>query len=125
MSSSLTFFSLHYNISKKLLATIRNSLYILNSSSNLLKITKEDEKMCIAIPMKIKSIDYPTAIGEIEGVEREINLQFLDENDIKVGDYVMVHVGFAISKVDEEYVKQFVETVQEIERLEEDAYHKW
>jgi hydrogenase expression/formation protein HypC len=75
--------------------------------------------------MKIKSIDYPTAIGEIEGVEREINLQFLDENDIKVGDYVMVHVGFAISKVDEEYVKQFVETVQEIERLEEDAYHKW
>ena len=81
--------------------------------------------MCIAIPMRLKKIDYPQAVGEIDGIEREVNLQLMPE-DVKEGDYVMVHVGFAISKVDESYVEDMRSFIEEVEEKDKDAaYHKW
>lgn len=56
--------------------------------------------MCVGVPMKIVDIHYPTGIAEAKGVTRNIGLQLLPEDDIKVGDFVIVHVGFAIEKVD-------------------------
>jgi hydrogenase assembly chaperone HypC/HupF len=55
--------------------------------------------MCLGIPLRIIEINEEIGIGEIGGVEREVNLRFIE--DIKVGDYVISHAGFAIQKLDE------------------------
>jgi len=57
--------------------------------------------MCLAIPAKIIELrENQKALAEVGGVQREISLALL--KDIHVGDYVIVHVGFALSKLDEE-----------------------
>lgn len=58
--------------------------------------------MCLAIPSKIISIDPDLAMGVIDtmGVSRAANLSLLDE-EVQVGDWVLVHVGLAISRIDE------------------------
>ena len=55
--------------------------------------------MCFGIPMQVKSIEGFTARCEAKGVEREASLFMLQHEDILVGDYVVVHLGHAISKV--------------------------
>lgn len=55
--------------------------------------------MCLAVPMQIKSIQGDVAICEIDGVRREASLMMVD--GIGVGDYVLIHAGFAIEKLDE------------------------
>jgi len=55
--------------------------------------------MCIAIPSKIVKIENNIATIDIDGAKREASLLLLDEP--KVGDYVIVHAGFAIHKIDE------------------------
>ena len=54
--------------------------------------------MCLAIPALIKSINGQQAIADIEGVTRDISLQLTPE--AKVGDYVMLHTGYAINIID-------------------------
>ncbi|WP_245523079.1 HypC/HybG/HupF family hydrogenase formation chaperone [Thermodesulfatator indicus] len=56
--------------------------------------------------MKLIEINYPIGIAEAEGVRREINLQLLPQEEIKVGDYVIVHVGFAIQKMSPEEAEE-------------------
>lgn len=56
--------------------------------------------MCLAVPARIMSIDGEEAVLDYGGVKRKANISML--NDVKVGDYVLVHVGYAISKMDEE-----------------------
>lgn len=70
--------------------------------------------MCLAIPTLIKSIDGTTAQAEIGGVERSISLALTPE--ARVGDYVLVHTGFAIGVIDE---KEAQETLQLLEELAE------
>lgn len=53
--------------------------------------------MCLAIPVKITSIEGKMGMGELGGVERKVSLMLLDE--VKLGDYVLLHAGFAISKI--------------------------
>ena len=55
--------------------------------------------MCLAIPMQIKSIDGFTARCEAKGVERDASLFMLQNETVNVGDYVLIHVGYAIQKV--------------------------
>jgi hydrogenase expression/formation protein HypC len=55
--------------------------------------------MCLAVPMKIKSVDGFAAVCEARGVEREVSLFMLQGEDIAPGDNVLVHVGYAIQKV--------------------------
>lgn len=54
--------------------------------------------MCLAIPTRLVSIDGDTAVGEVDGVERSVSIMMTP--DVKVGDYVIVHAGFAIQKLD-------------------------
>jgi hydrogenase expression/formation protein HypC len=54
--------------------------------------------MCLAIPALIKSINGQQAVADIEGVTRDISLQLTPE--AKVGDYVLLHTGYAISIID-------------------------
>ena len=57
--------------------------------------------MCLAIPFQLKQIvDEETAIVELNGVETRISTMLVD--DIQVGDFVILHVGYALSKLDEE-----------------------
>jgi hydrogenase expression/formation protein HypC len=61
--------------------------------------------MCLAIPAKVvELLADDQAVVEMEGVRKQISLALLDE--IVVGDYVIVHVGFALSKVDPEEAEQ-------------------
>jgi hydrogenase expression/formation protein HypC len=58
--------------------------------------------MCLAIPMKIMQVDGFNARCEAKGVEREVSLFMLQDDTLKAGDFVMVHVGYAIQRVSEE-----------------------
>jgi hydrogenase expression/formation protein HypC len=55
--------------------------------------------MCLGIPMQIRSIDGFLARCEAKGVERDANLLMLGHEDLAVGDYVVVHLGYAVDKV--------------------------
>ncbi|MCP3851239.1 MAG: HypC/HybG/HupF family hydrogenase formation chaperone [Gammaproteobacteria bacterium] len=57
--------------------------------------------MCLGIPMKVLEINQFMARCEAKGVERDVSLFMLQDELIKVGDFVVVHVGYAIQKVSE------------------------
>ena len=69
--------------------------------------------MCLAIPTLIKSIEGTAARAEIGGVERTISLMLTPE--ARVGDYVLLHTGFAISVIDEEEAWETISLFEEIE----------
>jgi hydrogenase expression/formation protein HypC len=73
--------------------------------------------MCLAIPSKIVSIDGDTAIIDVDGVRREASLLLLEE--AQINDWVIVHAGFAIHKIEEaaarESLRILKETVAELE----------
>lgn len=78
--------------------------------------------MCLAVPGKITSItddDLLTRRGKVifGGIVKEVNLSFVPEADID--DYVMVHVGFAISMVDEQEAHKVFEYLKEMDELDE------
>ena len=57
--------------------------------------------MCLAVPMQVISSDGETVIAEIDGVKRAASLMMLGE-EVAAGDYLLIHAGFAISKLDEQ-----------------------
>ena len=68
--------------------------------------------MCLAIPSKIIKIENNMAVIDVEGVQREASLLLID--DAKVGDYVIVHAGYAINKLDEQYAKETLDLMREV-----------
>ena len=58
--------------------------------------------MCLGIPMQIKSIDQYQALCETKGIERDVSLFMLQGEDIRPGDFVVVHVGYAIQKISQQ-----------------------
>ena len=66
--------------------------------------------MCLGVPMQVKSIAEDLAICEIDGVQREASLMMLD--DVQVGDYVLIHAGFAIEKIDEDEAQLTLEALR-------------
>lgn len=79
--------------------------------------------MCVGVPMQVVEINYPSGTAEARGVKRNIGLQLLPEGDVNIGDHVIVHVGFAIEKVDEKIADEIWKGLDEVLRLmdEEDA----
>ncbi len=69
-------------------------------------------EMCIAIPGRVVEVDYPFAIVDFKGTKRKVRVDLLD--DLKEGDWVLVHVGIAIQKVDEEEAKRTVKLLEQI-----------
>jgi hydrogenase expression/formation protein HypC len=67
--------------------------------------------MCLAYPMRVKEIKGSCAIVVAEGINKEINIDFL--KDAKVGDYVMVHAGFAIEKFDTKKARETIRYFRE------------
>ncbi|SMP05871.1 hydrogenase expression/formation protein HypC [Desulfurobacterium pacificum] len=70
--------------------------------------------MCVGVPMKVVEINYPMAVAEAKGVKRQINLMLLPEDEVKVGDYVMVHVGNAIEVIDEKEAEEIWKVLDEV-----------
>ncbi|MGD8457272.1 MAG: HypC/HybG/HupF family hydrogenase formation chaperone [Anaerolineales bacterium] len=77
--------------------------------------------MCLGIPGKIEEMYEKNgmSMGKVDfsGVKKEICLAYLPE--VKVGSYVIVHVGFAISEIDEEEAFQTMEMIREIEAMDD------
>ena len=71
--------------------------------------------MCLAIPSKIVKIENNLGIIDVEGVTRRANLILLD--DAKVGDYVIVHAGFAIRQIDEAEALETLKLMREAASL--------
>lgn len=78
--------------------------------------------MCLGIPGKIVELqsDSGLAMGVVDfgGVRREVCLSYV-QADVDVGDYVVVHVGFAISKIDESEARRTFEVLREMSLLDE------
>jgi len=68
--------------------------------------------MCLAVPSKIIGINNHVATVDVDGVRRDASLMLLD--DVKIGDYVIVHAGFAISKVDEDVAAQTLQDMRDM-----------
>ncbi|KPK32871.1 MAG: hydrogenase assembly protein HypC [Nitrospira bacterium SG8_35_1] len=73
--------------------------------------------MCVGVPMQIIEINYPLGVAEAKGVKRDIGLQLLPEGDIQLGDHVVVHVGFAIEKIDKERSDEIWQGLNELLEL--------
>ena len=69
--------------------------------------------MCLAVPMKIISKAGDDIVAEVDGVKKEASVMLLGE-EVVVGDYVIVHAGFAISRLDEEYAEETLRMMKEI-----------
>ncbi len=67
--------------------------------------------MCLAIPSKIVKIEDNMATIDVDGVTRKVSLLLLE--DPKVGDYVIVHAGFAIHKIDEEAAMESIKLLRQ------------
>lgn len=72
--------------------------------------------MCLAIPMKLTRIEGDKGIAELSGVKKEVSLKLLEE--VKLGDYLIIHAGFAIQRLDEEEAMKTLAIWEEIEEIE-------
>ncbi len=68
--------------------------------------------MCLAIPAEIIEIDWPYAVVNLKGAKRKVRIDLLD--DVRTGDYVLVHVGLAIQKVSKKEVEELEELWSQI-----------
>lgn len=73
--------------------------------------------MCLAIPSEIIEIKEKMATIDLGGVRREVSLLLLPE-EASVGDYVLVHAGFAIHKIDKEAAEETLKLLEEIAEKE-------
>ncbi|ARJ57073.1 HypC/HybG/HupF family hydrogenase formation chaperone [Campylobacter cuniculorum] len=70
--------------------------------------------MCLSIPSEILEIDeFNNALVQTLGVKRKVNLDLIDE-PLQKGDFVLIHVGVAMEKIDKESATQSIKTYQEI-----------
>ena len=69
--------------------------------------------MCLGVPLKIIEIDGMNGVGEVEGLRRNMRLDFIKEP--KVGEYVIVHAGFAIERLPEKQALADIEAWAEVE----------
>jgi len=70
--------------------------------------------MCMAVPMRVIEIHGDLGV-ELGGVRREVSLQLLE--DVRENDYVIVHAGFAIEKLDEEAARETLELFRQMEEV--------
>lgn len=73
--------------------------------------------MCLAIPVRVDEIiDQDTAIADIGGVRKEINVSLI--LGLEVGDYVILHVGYALNKLDKDEAEKTLKLFSELNDLE-------
>lgn len=70
--------------------------------------------MCLGVPMRLVELQGNKAVGELGGLRRRIDLSLLE--GASVGDYVIVHAGYAIEKLEEEIAQQTLKLMQDLGR---------
>ena len=72
--------------------------------------------MCLSIPSKVVSIDKEKNTAQVDtmGVMREAGLDLMEEGSLHVGDYVLIHIGFVMNKIDEEDALESLKVYKEI-----------
>jgi hydrogenase expression/formation protein HypC len=78
--------------------------------------------MCLSIPSKVIKIDKQRNVAVVDtmGVSREAGLELMEDNDVKIGDYVLLHIGFIMNKIDEEDALESLKVYNEIlEKMDE------
>ena len=68
--------------------------------------------MCLAIPMKIIEIGPNWATVELSGVKKKVDIRFIESPQI--GDYIIIHAGFAIQKLDEKKAQETLDLLKQI-----------
>jgi len=79
--------------------------------------------MCLSIPSRVVKVDKEknTALVDTMGVQREAGLDLMDDESVSVGDYVLIHIGFIMNKIDEEDALESLKVYSEIlEKLDEE-----
>ncbi|MDD5406364.1 MAG: HypC/HybG/HupF family hydrogenase formation chaperone [Sulfurovaceae bacterium] len=72
--------------------------------------------MCLSIPSKVVSIDEDKQMCTVDtmGVSRDASLAMMAEGDVKIGDFVLIHIGFVMNKISAEEAEASLETYREI-----------
>ena len=72
--------------------------------------------MCLSIPSKVVKISDDKTMCTVDtmGVQRDANLMMMEEDDVQIGDYVLLHIGFVMNKIDEDEALASIETYKEI-----------
>jgi hydrogenase expression/formation protein HypC len=68
--------------------------------------------MCLAIPMKVEKVIGEFAIVSLGNVKRKVNISFVE--NVKKGDYLIIHAGFAIEKLDKKEAEKTIRIIREI-----------
>lgn len=68
--------------------------------------------MCISVPMKVLKINGQRGIADIGGMSQQIDLRFLSH--VEVGDYVIVHAGFALQRLDQNEAEETLSLLREV-----------
>ncbi len=79
--------------------------------------------MCLAIPGKIiEIVDAENHIAKVEvgGVRRNINTGMLDAAEVQIGNYVLIHVGFAMNRIDEHEAQETLRVLEEIGQYQDE-----
>lgn len=79
--------------------------------------------MCLSIPSKVVKIDPETNTATVDtmGVQRTAGLDLMEEGSVQIGDYVLLHIGFIMNKIDEEDALESLKVYREIlEKLDEE-----
>lgn len=82
--------------------------------------------MCLSIPSRVVKIDTEKNSCTVDtmGVQRDASLIMMEEGDVKIGDFVLLHIGFVMNKIDEEEAQLSLETYQEILQIMDEEERK-
>ena len=70
--------------------------------------------MCLAVPSKVIKIDGDTAEVEIGGIRKQVSLSLVSDQAVQIGEYVLIHTGYAITKIDEEEAKSILDAWKQV-----------
>lgn len=68
--------------------------------------------MCLAVPMEVVQIEDELATVEVAGVRRQINVGLLE--DVRIGEFVIVHAGYAIEKLDSKEAEETLDLIRQV-----------
>jgi hydrogenase expression/formation protein HypC len=83
--------------------------------------------MCLSIPSKVVKIDKESNMATVDtmGVKRDASLDLMEDGSVDIGDYVLLHVGFIMNKIDEEDALESLKVYKEIlEKMDEEERQK-
>ncbi len=82
--------------------------------------------MCLSIPSKVVKVSEDKTMCTVDtmGVQRDANLMMMEDDDVSVGDYVLLHIGFVMNKIDEEEALASIDTYKEILELMDEEERK-